>query len=457
MKPTPFMTAALLLAGSIALAAQTDDGAQAVRRWELPNKLKVIFVPDHKAKVVSVQVFYHVGGKDEPADKRGIAHMFEHMMFKGSRRLRPEEHARFIDAVGGNENAFTGDDGTAYHNNVPPAALDFTLALEAERMHALELTQKTIDSERQVVIEELRVSQENNPVMKAVDRMLHLAYTVHPYRQDPIGEKRMLETVTIADCKKFYDTYYQPNNATVIVVGDTDEKTVRALVAKHFGPIPAGAEPPRPASALKEPEQTQLRTAVVAIPVQLPFVVGAYHIPAAESPDLFPLAVLERILSGGESSRLFQRLVRKDKSAVMAGGELMEHEEPGLFLVFGAFLPGGDAGKVRRALDEEIARIVDQPVDARELAKARNQLAMHTVETRERVGELATQIGVDSIVAHDPLRVYSAAARYDAVSAADVQRVAKKYLVPSNQSVVTLQPLGGKPPPKPDAAKGGQK
>jgi zinc protease len=429
----------VLLCATPGLAA-TSPSTPEVRQWELANHLKVIFVPDHKAKVVAVQVFYHAGSKDEPADKRGIAHMFEHMMFKGSRRVRPEAHARFIDEVGGNENAFTADDLTGYHDTVPPAALDFTLQLEAERMHNLELTQKTIDSERQVVIEELRVSLENNPVMKAVDKMLHLAYSVHPYRQDPIGEKKMLDTVTVADCKRFYSTYYQPNNATLIVVGDTDEATVHKLVDKHFGPLKAGSEPPRPSKALQEPAQTATRAETLSMAVQLPFVIGAYHIPAGDSADLFPLSVLERVLSGGDSSRLFQRLVRKDKLAVAAGGQLMEHEEPGLFLMYAAFLPGGDAAKIRAALEQEIARVVAQPISARELMKAKNQLAVHAIEARERVAELATQIGIDSIVAHDPLRIFSAAARYDAVTAADVQRVARQYLVPTNESVVVLQP-----------------
>jgi zinc protease len=455
-----FVLASLLVAAP-ALAAgpvapKANGMAAQVKQWQLPNGLKVIFVPDHKAPVVSVQVFYHVGGKDEPADKRGMAHMFEHMMFKGSRHVPPEEHARFIDAVGGNENAFTEDDVTAYHDTVPPAALDFTLQLEAERVRNLELTQKTIDSERQVVIEELRMRLENSPISKAVDKLLHLAYTTHPYMQEAIGEKKMLETVTVEDCKKFYDKYYQPNNATLIVVGDTDEQTLRGLIDKHFGPIKAGAEPPRPAAALKEPEQKELRQATMAMPVQLPIVIGGYHIPAGDSPDLFPLAVLERILSGGESSRMFQRLVRKDKTAVVAGGALMEHEDPGLFLIYALFLPGSDSAKIRAALEDEIAKVVAQPVSPKELQKAKNQLAAQAVRTREKAEMLATQIGLDSIAFKDPLRVFSAAAKFDAVTAADVQRVAKKYLQPTNESVVVLQALGQKaPPPQPAPAKGG--
>jgi zinc protease len=412
-----------------------------VKQWSLPNGLKVLFLADHKAPVVTVQLFYHVGAKDEPADKRGIAHMFEHMMFKGSTHVRPEAHARFIDSVGGSNNAFTTDDETAYHDTVPPAALDFTLQLEAERMRNLKLTQKTIDSEREVVKEELRLRLENSPVTKAIDRVLHLAYTVHPYQQIAVGQKKMLDTVTVADCQKFYDAFYQPNNATLIIVGDTDEATVKSLVEKHFGPLPKGPEIVR--KKIVEPPQTQARSETLNIPVQLPAMVGAYHIPAGESQDHYALAVLQQILSGGESSRLYQRIVRKDKTAVFAGGGIFEHEDPGIFVTFALFLPGSDVGKIKAALDDEIAKLIKDPPTAHELEKAKHQLAAEAVFQRERVSQTATEMGKDGVVAHDPLESFTAPAKYDAVTAADVQRVTKQYLVESNLSQVTLQPPGG--------------
>jgi zinc protease len=405
--------------------------------------------------VVTAQLFYHAGGKDEPADKRGIAHMFEHMMFKGSKNLAPEQHARFIDSVGGHENAFTTDDITGYHNTVPPPALDFTLKLEAERMRNLVLIQKTIDSEREVVKEELRLRVENSPVGKALDKVLHMTYQQHPYMQSPIGEKKMLDTVTPADCQKFYDTYYQPNNALLIIVGDTDEKTVRAAVDKHFGPIPAGPTPPRPADAKPEPEQKELRDATLTLPVQLPVLVGAYHIPGGASDDIYALEVLQQILSGGESSRLYQRLVRKDKTAVAAGGFAWSREHPGIFISFAAYLPNQDAAKIKTALDEEIARVSQLPVEERELAKARNQLAARAVFRRERVTDTAQTMGVSWVVSGDPFRAWSAPAKYDAVTAADVQRVAQKYLTKNNLSLVTLQPEAKKPPEKKPAPKAG--
>jgi len=433
---------ALLMAASTAMAAQpkgkADKNAPQVKQWELPNGLKVIFVPDHKAPVVTVQVFYHAGAKDEPAGKRGIAHMFEHMMFKGSTHVPPEEHARFIQLVGGENNAFTQDDTTGYHDTVPPSALEFTMKLEAERMRNLKLTQKTIDSERQVVEEELRLRVENNPIGKALKEALQLTYTTHPYRISAAGEKKDLDTVTPMDCQKFYDEYYRPNNAALVVVGDTDEATVKSLVEKYFAPLEKGPTPRH--DAPKEPEQTAERDKTLEMAVQLPVIIGSYHIPAGNDPDIFALEVLQQILAGGESSRLHQRLVRKDKTAVAAGGFVFAHEDPGLFLTFALYLPNMDVEKLKSGLDEEIAKVATTKVDARELQKAKNQLAARAVYQRERVSGLATNIGVDWVVAHDPARPFTSAAKFDAVTADDVQRVAKKYLTKTNLSMLTLVP-----------------
>jgi zinc protease len=429
-----------LLFAALSMAAQAHPR---LVEWHLDNGLKVLFLPDHKAPVVTVQVFYHVGGKDEPADKRGIAHLFEHLMFKGSEHVPPEGHARFIDSVGGVENAFTTDDLTGYYDAVPPSALEFTLKLEAERMRRLTLIQKTIDSEREVVKEELRTRLENNPVTRTVQKVLRLAYTVHPYRTMPFGEAAMLDRVTVEDCHKFYDAFYRPNNATLVVAGDTDEGQVRRFVAAHFAPLPRGPTPAR--ARVVEPPQRTPRRAVLPLPVQLPAVVGAYHIPAASSDDIYALEVLQQILSEGESSRLWRRLVRRDRLAVSAGGATFEHEEPGLFIIWAFFLPTTDAASVRRALDEEMARIAALPVGAAELAKARNQLAARAVFRSERVSDLASRIGVDDVEAHDARASLTEAARYDAVTARDIRRVARTHLISANLSEVTLVPAAAAP------------
>src|SRR6478609_2327122 len=263
---------------SLAAAANTKVAAKfvvpkvEVVSWQLPNGLKVLFLPNHKAPIATVQVFYHVGSKDEHVGIRGVAHMFEHMMFKGSQHVAPEEHARLLKEVGGQVNAFTTEDLTAYHDTVPPSYVGFALQLEAERMRNLRLFPGTINSERQVVEEEKRLRVDNDPIGKAIEKFRALAFVKHPYNWTPIGTIEDLRKVTPADCQRFYDTYYQPNNATLIVVGDIDEADVRKLAEQHFGPIARGPEPPR--HAVEEPPQTGMRSATMRIEVQIPVVVG---------------------------------------------------------------------------------------------------------------------------------------------------------------------------------------
>jgi zinc protease len=439
----------VVLLGALGGAAEADKPpkiepeAAGAKQWTLANRLRVVYVPDHKSPVVSVQVFYHVGSKDEPADKRGIAHMFEHMMFKGSKNVRPEQHHRFISAVGGKDNAFTDEDMTGYDANIPPSALDVTLELEAERMRNLLLTQETIDSERQVVLEELRL-RADNPIITTRAAAIELAFRTHPYRHDAIGEKKMLDTVTVADCQKFYDAYYQPNNALLVIVGDVGERTVRDLVDQRFGAIPAGAEPPRPSLAKVEPAQTEARESTLTKSVASPLVVGEYHIPGGSSDDLLPLHILSALFSGGDSTPLNRRLVLKDHLSTLVGGGPMQREDPALFNVFAYVSPGVDAKKTKSALEEEIARVGEQPVSEQALAMAKRMVAIMAAHQRERVADLATTIGNDWITARDPLRVFSLEKRLAAVTAADVQRVARKYLVPSNSSYVILEPLHGR-------------
>ena len=223
-----------------ATAAALPSPKLDVKNWTLANGLNVLFLADHKAPIATVQVFYHVGSRDEHVGIRGVAHMFEHMMFKGSEHVPPEEHARLLKEVGGQVNAFTTEDLTAYHDTVPPSYVGFALELEAERMRNLLLTPTTVDSERRVVEEEKRLRVDNDPIGKAIEKFRALAYVKHPYNWTPIGTIEDLEKVTPADCQRFYDAYYQPNNATLVVIGDADEAEVRKLVDQHFGPIPRG-------------------------------------------------------------------------------------------------------------------------------------------------------------------------------------------------------------------------
>ena len=436
---------ALSLAFAVeAAAAPTTAPRLDVKTWTLANGLQVLLLEEHKAPIATVQVFYHVGSKDEHPGIRGIAHMFEHMMFKGTERVPPEAHARLLKEVGGVSNAFTTEDLTAYHETVPPSYLGFALELEAERMRHLKLFPATVGSERDVVIEEKRLRIDNDPVGKALELFRATAYTQHPYQWTAIGTVEDLRRVTVPDCQTFYDTYYQPNNATLIVVGDVREAEVRSLVERHFGAVSRGPAPPR-ASAV-EPPQTARREKTLAVPVELPVVIGGYHVPAARHPDGAALAVLSVILSGGESSRMHQRLVRKDKLALAAGGVLQALEASGLFLVYAAHLPDRDQAKVRAGLLDEIARVRQGGVTAAELTKAKNQIAAQDIYRLETVDGIATELGTAQYIEGDWHRFLDEAARTLAVTAADIKRVAGQYLVDSNLTVVSVRPpeVGGK-------------
>jgi zinc protease len=364
--------------------------------------------------------------------------MFEHMMFKGTEHVAPEQHARLLKEVGGQVNAFTTEDVTAYHDTVPPSYVGFAMQLEAERMRSLKLFPAIIDSERKVVEEEKRLRIDNNPIGKAIERFRALAFTQHPYNWTAIGTIEDLEKVTPEETQTFYDNYYQPNNATLIVVGDVQEDEVRRLAEKHFGPIPRGPEPPR--NRVEEPPQTATRSETMTVEVQVPVVVGGYHIPRAADPDTAPLEVLAAILSGGESSRLHERLVRKDHLAIAAGGLTESMEYPGLFIVYAAYLPDRDAGKVKEALLDEVRRLRTEAVTPLELEKAKNELAAGYVFGLQTVDGIAQQLGQYRYVNGDWREFLKGASRYLAVSVDDVRRVAAKYLIDTNLSLVTLQP-----------------
>ncbi|RMH45067.1 MAG: insulinase family protein [Deltaproteobacteria bacterium] len=413
-----------------------------VKTWTLDNGLRVAYLPRHEAPVVAVHVWYHVGSKEERPDRLGAAHMFEHMLFKGTVHVRPEEHARHIQRVGGSLNAFTTQDTTAYHEQLPKQYLQFACKLEAERMRNLLLRKEMIDTEREVVKEELRLRYENSPIGKGLQKFFATAFTKHPYGWLAIGTKETLDATDKDYLQYFYDTYYVPNNALLVVVGDVSEDEVRTCADTYFAKIPRGKEPPRPADERPEPPQTEKRRVVVE-PRQIGIVLGGFHIPEAKHPDMYPLRVLAKILSDGESSRLYRRLVRTDKIAVAAGGQVFALEHPGLFLTFGVYLQPDQGDKVEAALLDEIAKVRDAGVTDKELQKAKNQLESDLVFSLESASGLATQIGQSWINTGDPAAFLGDADKIAAVTADDVQRVARQYLVESNLTIVVIPPKGG--------------
>jgi zinc protease len=413
--------------------------------FQLENGLRGVFLRHDAAPVVAVEVWYHVGSKDEPRNRRGSAHMFEHIMFKGTKRVRPEEHARFVSGVGGTVNAHTTEDATAYLQVVPSQYLDFVLELEAERMRNLLFIDSSISREREVVKEEIRQA-ENDPVQKGLLRFLEIVFTKHPYAWTAGGTAADLDHTTPADLKAFYDTYYQPGNALLVVVGQSTLADVKALAEKHFGSIPGAPPPPRPADAAPEPPQTAKRHEVVE-PGQIGIVFAGWKIPEAKAADIYALQLLSLVMGAGDSARLRQR-IKTDKKTLAVGGveaatPILEREHPGLFLALGVYRDpkGGDV--IEAAMFDEIAKLQAKPPTGDELRKAKNQILAGFVFGLDSPLGLAEQIGQSWILTGDPTQWVKDLDAFEKLTSADLARVAKTYLTPERATVVVVPPRGG--------------
>jgi len=439
--------AAALILGAQALAAATLKVAPPelkIRQHQLGNGLKVILHEDRSVPVVNVQVWYHVGSKDERQGRSGFAHLFEHIMFKGSANVAPEEHINFLNSIGGRFNATTDFDRTLYFQTFPSQYLERVLWMEADRMASLDVSEENFHSERDVVKEERRMRIENPPFGRLFEVVLDKTFTTHPYRILPIGSMADLDAATIEDVREFHRTYYVPNNATLVVSGDFQADETLGWIEKYFAPIPQG--PPIPRNVPREPAQTaERRTVEYDANTPLPAVIFTYHMPEAGNPDLYALQVAANVLSNGQSSRLYRKLVYDQQIALQAGGETIVLEDPGVFFFFAILQAGKTVEEAEKSLAEEAQRLIDEPVPQEELEKARNQLIATQVFERQTVQEKGVAIGYASVILKDVSRVDKDLAELQKVTAADVQRVAKTYFRPEDRTVVHMLPAAMKP------------
>jgi zinc protease len=415
----------------------------AIEVFALPNGLQIAVMPGSVAPVVSVQLWYHVGSKDEPAGRRGTAHMFEHMLFKGSRHVRPDQHSQSINALGGYVSATTDEDSTRFVNTLPAAQLDHAVRLEAERMRNLVFDAAMIAGERAVVKDELR-QQEASPFAKGLVRCLQAAYLKHPYAWTAIGNAKELDALTPQELNRFYDAYYQPNNALLVVVGKVTSAEVKASAEKWFGPIARAADPARPASALQEPAQTSKRHDR-GEPGQIGLTLVGWHTPAARDKDTYALQVAAAVLGGGETSRLKQRLKAADPKtqralAVEAGMDAIVREDPGMMIALGAYLDAAQADAVEAAILDEVGKLAARGPSADELRRARSQLQSGLVFSLENVQGLGDAIGRSWIFTGNPGAFMRDVDQLERVSRADVQRVVTQYLSTDRATVVVIPP-----------------
>lgn len=428
--------------------APAESGAPAVpkvsfERYSLPNGLKVILSPDRSAPVVALALTYNVGSWVEPVGKTGFAHLFEHMMFQGSTNVAKGEHNALIFENGGILNGTTSHDRTNYYMTLPANQLEMGLFLEADRMASLDVSQENLDNQRAVVQEERRRSYDNRPYGKLYEAILNEAYETFGYKHSTIGTMEDLNAATLEDVKTFFRTYYAPNNAVLTLAGDFDTNEAKDLIQKYFGSIPRGPAPALP--ELNEPKQTSERVTTLKDPLApLPVWVAAYDIPHGLHADFPALDVLASVLSSGRSSRLYKALVEQKKVVTGVSANAQARRGPGIFTLEMEFAEGQEMPPALDALDEAIRRVQESGVTEEEIAKVRTMARRGHIESLRGVESLAISLGENEVMFGDANRVNSYFEQVYDVTPADVQRVARQYLLSSNRSVVIVEPASAR-------------
>ena len=439
--------AVTLLLGAMGAAVSAQEKSAEIRppkleftTQTLENGLQVILLEEHEVPVINLQVWYHVGGKDEQPGHTGFAHLFEHLMFKGSAHVGAEEHSRMIEAIGGFDNAETHDDYTNYFETFPSNYLERVIWLEADRMGSLNVDEANFKSEREVVKEELRVRVENQPYGYLEQDLRATAFTVHGYHHTAIGSKEDLDRATLEDVRNFHDTFYKPNNATLIIVGDFNSGQALGWAKKYFEGIPASAKP-IPRIDKPEPPQTEERVVKKSYSnTPLPAVVIGYKIPARYAPDAYPLDLASNILAGGESSRLYQALVYKQQIAVQSAGFGNFTEDPNLFWAYAIMNQGHTAEEGEKAVVAQLDLLKSNPVEAKELEKAKNQEISGFILGRGTDEEKAEALGAAAVLGKNADLANVELDRYLKITPAEIERAAKDYFVPEHATVLLITP-----------------
>ena len=440
-----FITCASIVIPTCAAYGQLRTPRMNYRERTLPNGMHVLSVVDKASPTVAINVWYHVGSKDDPDQRSGFAHLFEHIMFKSTKNMKAEMMDRLTEDVGGSNNAFTQDDVTVYYEVIPSNYIETLLWAEAERLSALTVDEANFKSERAVVEEEYRQSVLAPPNGRFFYVLDQKSFSAHPYRRPTIGSIEDLDAATVENVIKFHDTYYRPDNATLIVVGDFDQKQLDSWVDKYFASIPKPSLP-LPRVNVTEPARAgEKRFMEYAPNVPLKGVGFTYLVPSEKSDDAAALTIADIILSQGRSSRLYQSLVYQQQLAANVNANADLREDAGLFDLIAFVANGKKPEDVEASLRAEIKKLQDTPVTAAELEKAKNQIVTSQLRQRETSLGKSQALGRAAVLLGDPNRVNTELDRLQAVTAADVQRVAKKYLSDDNRYVFYYLPESERP------------
>jgi zinc protease len=411
--------------------------------YTLPNGLRVILVPDRSSQVVTVDLWYDVGSRNEQPGRTGFAHLFEHMMFQGSANVKKAEHFQLVQRAGGTVNGSTTEDRTNYFQSLPSNRLNLGLWLEADRMRSLAVTDSNFRNQREAVKEERRLRVDNQPYAGAIMEGLYLlqdSTACFPYAHSVIGSMEDLDAAQVEDVQAFFDLYYAPNNATLVVAGDLDPAATRALIDQYFGAIPRRADPP---PVRCEYRFGQIRRTWPNPRPPLPAVVHGFRVPEYAHADYPALALLAGILGQGESSRLNRAVVRDQRLATAAFGLLNlagPRRGPGALVALAIANQGVAIDSLDAGLAREVARLAAGDVSEAELAKARNQYLASRVQQQQISFYLAEAVHTAAMFLGDPAAVNTDAARYMAVTVDDLRRVAARYLTPANSLVLLVTP-----------------
>ncbi|MEO5907536.1 MAG: pitrilysin family protein [Saprospiraceae bacterium] len=424
---------------SVSLTVNGQMNKLAFEQYTLDNGLHVILHQDKTTPIVAVSVMYHVGSKNENPERTGFAHFFEHLMFEGSDNIGRGEFDKYVQNAGGNLNANTSFDRTYYYEILPSNQLALGLWLESERMLHAKVDLKGIETQREVVKEERRQRIDNQPYGSILEETFKRAYTSHPYKWPVIGSMEHLAAAEEADYKQFYKDFYVPNNAVLSIAGDIDFAETKSLISKYFASIPKSASAVyRPRIA--EPSLTAEIRDTVYDNIQLPAVIQAYRIPAQGTKDYYAVDMLSRILSSGESSRLYRSLVDEQQKALFVGNFPLALEDPGISLSFGIANMGVDVGELEKGIDGEVMKVQKELITQKEFEKLQNQIESEFVTNNSRVAGIAESLATYHMFFGDANLINTEVDRYLAVTREDIMNAAKKYLVPTNRVVLHYLP-----------------
>jgi zinc protease len=413
------------------------------KEYKMKNGLRVILAEDHSAPTYSVAVTYNAGSRDEKQGRTGFAHLFEHMMFQGSENVGKGEHLIIVENNGGNVNGNTTTERTQYFETLPANQMDLGLFIEADRMRSLAVTAANLENQRATVQEERRQRVDNQPYGRTFEAVYELAFDNFANKHSTIGSMADLSAATVKDVSDFFRTYYAPNNAVLTLVGDFDSAEVMKKVERYFSDIPQQTPPPEP--NVVEPKQTAERRKTIDDPLaQLPRLDIVYKIPPGNTPETFALDYLSDVLSYGQSSRLYQKLVKEKELVTAASCGIDMRRGPGLFWCTLNVRPGKDPAEVEKALYEELDKVKNEPITDAEVEKERMAYKRNQAEQLQSTLDRATTLGMYTVFFNDPDLINSYSKKILAVTKSQLQQAAKTYLVETNRSVVLTVPAKSK-------------